>query len=149
MKPIRTWILIANSAHGRVVQNDGPGHGLSEVKGLDFNRDHAPVSASVADKQGRSFDSHGTGRHAMEPATSPERIDERKFVADIAEVLENKRQEDAYDRLILIASPRTLGDIRAALSDHVAKLVYSEIAKDLTHISVHDLPDHINEFLAV
>lgn len=149
MKPIITWILIANGANARVIENDGPGHGLKEVSGFDLNRDHAPIRETADDRQGRSFDSHGSGRHAMEPSTPIDRIDDLKFVAELAEMLDNALKNNAYDRLILIAAPRTLGDIRGAISDHVAKLVYAEVAKDLTHVSVHDLSGHVNEYLAV
>ncbi len=149
MKPIRTWILIANGAKAHIVLNDGPGNGIKAVKGLGFKREHPPVREIMSDQQGRTFDSQGAGRHAMEPANSPERIEEQKFIESIAVLLDSKFGEEAYDRLVIIAAPKTLGDIRAVLSEKVRKIIYAEVPKDLTNLPLPKLPEHLGDFLAV
>lgn len=149
MKPVRTWILIANGAHAHIVLNDGPGHGVKGLKGLEFARGRIADTDKTPDRQGRTFDSHGTGRHAKEPANHPERLDERKFIQEIVNLLDVKLGENAFDRLIIIASPTTLGDIRDMLTAALTKRLYAEIPKDLTHLSLMELPAHLEEFLAV
>ena len=33
MKPTRTWVLIADGARARILENDGPNHGLTAIEG--------------------------------------------------------------------------------------------------------------------
>jgi protein required for attachment to host cells len=51
--------------------------------------------------------------------------------------------------VVLIAPPQALGDLRACLSKGVQAKVSAELAKDLTHLAVHELPDRVGAVLAV
>ena len=64
-------------------------------------------------------------------------------------MLDQRRTEKAYDRLILVAPPTALGDLRDALSDPVRSLVRAELHKDLTKTPVAELPEHLAAVLAV
>ena len=52
-------------------------------------------------------------------------------------------------RLILVAPPQALGDLRAALPADVSDLVSGELHKDLTHATIHDITEHLGDVLAV
>lgn len=149
MKPTRTWILIANGAQAYILLNDGPGHGVKPLNEFAFKAPHISNQEINADRPGRSFDSHGEGRHAMEPATDPQRNETRKFAAMLVGVLEEQHKKQAYDRLILVAAPATLGDLRDKLPQALKTIVSGEIAKDLTHIPIHEIEPHLTGFLAV
>ena len=49
-------------------------------------------------------------------------------------MLDKRLSEKAYDRLVIVAPPKALGDLRAALSAHVRPLIYAELDKDLVKI---------------
>jgi len=148
MKPVRTWILIADGARARVVLNDGPGHGLRDIDALQFEADTPPARDIMADRPGRTFDSGGDGRHAMEPASDPARARKRAFLDEVASVIDAKLSRKAFDRLIVVAPPAALGDLRASLSAQVKKTVTAEIDKDLTKIKTRDLDSHLKDVLA-
>ena len=59
MKPTRTWVLIADGARARILENDGPNHGLTAIEGLEFQGDHSATHDLVPDREGRSFSSRG------------------------------------------------------------------------------------------
>jgi protein required for attachment to host cells len=147
MKPTTTWIVIADGARARVMQNEGPGKGVQAVQGLVFKGDHSPSIEVVADKPGRAFDSVGHGRHAMEPSLDAHDELKVKFVKQIAGALEG--QVDAYSRLILVAPPQALGLLRKALPAAVAGKVTGELGKDLTHLPNSELPPHLDNLLAL
>lgn len=149
MKPTTTWILIADGAHARIFSNSGPGKGIAAVKGGFMEGDHRPDDELVSDSLGRSFESSGNMRHAIAPRTDPHRELKRTFAGQLAEMLDQRLAEKAYDRLVIIAPPSALGDLRAALSEHVKPLVYAELNKDLVKTPTVELPQHLAEVLAV
>ncbi len=149
MKPTTTWILIADGARARIFANLGPGKGIETVDGGEFGADHRPDRDIVSDKPGRSFESVGDTRHAYEPRHDPHRELKRAFSEELAAMLDEKLAAKAYDRVILVAPPAMLGDLRAALSAHVKGAVYAELDKDLTKTPVAELPQHLGAVLAV
>ena len=148
MKPIVTWVLIANGAQARVLENTGPGKGLNSVSGLSFSQEPLLAQDIVSDKEGRSFSSVGHGRSAYEPKTDPVEHREAEFLKSVAEALEKKHREGAFDRLVVAAAPIALGDIRKSLCDGVKKTVLAEVAKDLTNTPTPQLARHFDGIFA-
>ena len=149
MKATVTWVLIADGAQARVFGHTGPLKGLVPVEGLSFSEEHLRNQDIVSDRPGRAFASAGHGRSAMEPETDPSQHREAEFTRQMAGMLEQKRRDGAYDRLVIAAAPTALGDIRPKLSDAVRKTVVAELPKDLTGIPLHQLADHFSDVLAV
>lgn len=147
MKPTTTWIVIADGARARVMQNDGPGKGVVAVQDMVFEGDHSASFDIMADRPGRAFDSVGHARHAMDPSSDPHDQLKAQFVKQIASALE--RRVDAYNRLILVAPPQALGLLRKSLSALVARKVTGELGKDLTHLPNAELSPHLGNLLAL
>ncbi len=144
MKPNKTWILIANSREAYIMENTGPGHGLQRLKGKTWSWEPSP---DPSHEQGRSFDSHGHGRHKMEPRHGGG--DEADFSKELLEDLLEDCRKKKFDRLILCAPPTMLGALRKEIPDELTALVSSEMDKDLVPIPVKDLPAHFEDVLAV
>jgi len=145
MKPIKTWILIADSSRAHIVEHRGPGRGLHPVANRSWS---APKPGEFEDDPGRSFSSAGAMRHKMEPHQgNVERGDAfaRALFTDLAK-LKRARQ---FDRLILCAPPAMLGSLRKHLPDQLTSDVTAEVAKDLVQISPAKLPGHLAHVLAV
>jgi len=149
MKPTTTWILIADAARAQIYANHGPGKGIEAVEGAEFDADHRPTRDILSDRPGRTYESAGVSRHAISPHHDPHRELKREFAARLAAVLDQRLAEKVYDRVILVAPPATLGDLREALSRHVRAVLYAEIDKDLTKTPVTELPAHLGAVLAV
>lgn len=142
-KKITTWILVADGARARILANEGPGKGLSDAFQRDFVGTNELMREMVSDKPGRTQGSADASRHAFQPQTEWHRFDKQQFAKRMAEILEKAAVAKAYDRLVLVAPPQALGDLRAELGRHAKKKVTGEIDKDLTHVAVHDLPGHL------
>ena len=149
MRKIKTWVLIADGAHARIVVNEGPGRGINREPVREFEGPNLPAREIMADKPGRTFDSAGYGRHAKELPTDPKEHEQHVFHRTIARFLEEEANRGAYDRLVIVAPPRALGDLRAVLPPAVRAKVTGELNKDLTKVPVHDLPDHLGTVMAV
>lgn len=149
MKPTTTWILIADGARARIFANLGPGKGIAPVEGGVLKSDHAPSRELASDRPGRTFESADVTRHAIDPAQDPHRELKRAFAVRLATFIEEHLAENAFDRLVLVAPPVTLGDLRAALSNPVKQRVSAELDNDLTNTPVEELPKHLATVMAV
>jgi protein required for attachment to host cells len=148
MKATRTWILIADGARARILQNSGPGKGLHAVAGAVFEGDHAATHDIMSDRTGRTFSSTGPARSGIEAHSDPHRELKRTFAHRLADALADGWHKGAYDRLIIVAAPSALGDLRAALAKEVSAKVTAEVAKDLTKMPDTAVAEHLKEFLA-
>ncbi len=148
MERTRTWVLIADGARARVLQNDGPGHRLRAVEGLVFHGDHSATHDLVSDREGRSYSSHGTGRSAIQSHSDPHRELKKKFAHQLADMLARGLERHAYDRLIIVAPPVALGDLRTAITDHVRAKVVGEVPHDLTKTPNGEVVEHLKSVLA-
>ena len=150
MRPIVTWILIADAARARVMAHRGPGKGLKPVPKRAFEHELRDNQSIMADREGRSFAPNGGGRRsAMARPADPARLAKQAFATTLAAMLEKDHRTGAFDRLIIVAPPRMLGDLRAALNADVSGVVYGENDKDLTHVAERDLGRHLEGVLAV
>ncbi len=94
-----------------------------------------PARDIVTDKPGRGFRSAGSAaRHAFEPPHDVQKMQKHAFVRRLADVLDSDRADGAFERLVLVAPPRTLGELRSLLSPRVSEAVACEVAKDLTTV---------------
>lgn len=141
-----TWVLVSDGARAQFYVSDG--HSLAPA--LDHTlaaptRSHAREAES--DRPGRSFDSAGQGRHAMEPPTDWKTHEKDALARAVAEELRHAANRRDFDRLVVVASPEMLGDLRDCFDKVVAQRVVAEIAKDLTHLDARELPSHLGDAL--
>jgi len=138
-----TWILVAHRAGARLFESGGPGMGLRRIEEILHPEGRLENKALGSDKPGRSFDSHGVGRHALGKEHDEAETVAQAFAHKLAAHLDNARAKNAYTKLVLVAEPRFLGMLHAALPAHTAALVSAKVEKDLGHVSDHDLPAHL------
>ncbi len=140
-----TWFVVADGAKARILARRGTTGVLESASNLCFAEAEArvPTREVGADRPGRVHESADVTRHAMAPRVDWHRFAKERFARDVAGALERAAGEKLYDALVLVAPPRTLGDLRQALGKHAGARVTREIGKDLTNISDHDLPAHL------
>ena len=147
MKKIRNWILVADGQRAQIYHSEGWGHGLHPVGNTHFEG-KAPASRKLGtDKPGRVY-SHAKGRaSAVGESDSLHRAAKERFVKSIASLVDKASHEDAFDRLVVIAPPEALGEIRATLSDQAKKKIVHELHKDLTHLPLSELQKQLGELI--
>jgi len=139
-----TWILVADATKAAVYGNDGPGCGIYRALEQDFALDlPSKVGDIVSDQQGRVVNTGGIGHHAVGPRSDPRRHLEAEFLRSVATVLEDAAIAKMYDRLVLAAGPKALGDLRKHLGAHATALLTKELAKDLVHLPEQELAEHL------
>ena len=138
------WVLVADGAGARILEVHGTERRLELVRTEAHAKGRRAARDLGTDQPGRSFDSAGQGgRHAMEPDTDPKRVERQKFVRHLAEELAAEVAGDRLAGFYLVAEPRLLGELRAALPHQAAGRVRGEIAKDLANLTLPQLTDRL------
>ncbi|MEC9344440.1 MAG: host attachment protein, partial [Pseudomonadota bacterium] len=116
MKESRTLIVIADGAHARFFVHEGPGKGLRHLPKQEMKSDTPAGRDLMADRPGRTFASGSEGRSAMEPKSDPRDLVEKEFARTVAERIDTLMAKGTAGRLIIAADPRSLGELRKAVS---------------------------------
>lgn len=99
---------------------------------------------------------HSGGAHEMQGGSVTHGYDvgsERRHHADgiflhkLSEWLDVAEREKAYDRLVLVAAPRTLGDIRKVMSKNVHTRIAAEVDKELTEMPEVEIKKHLADIV--
>lgn len=83
----------------------------------------------------------------MESPSDPKREAKSHFAQSISDRLTDELSENKFDRLIVIAPPVMLGDLRKKFSKKLRSSIIGEVHKDLTHLHSDDILAHIEDFL--
>ena len=82
-------------------------------------------------------------RSAIEPRRDLHEAAKEDFVKLVADQLDEEHGRGQFDRLVLIAPPRVLTELKDKLSEPMAKIVARDLQKDLTKVPDHDLTEHL------
>jgi protein required for attachment to host cells len=97
------------------------------------------------DKPGRTFDSFGSGRHAIEPHTDIKDVERQHFAHEISHFLCESVNCDQYDELILIAPHKMLNFLFEALDKKTQLKVSHKVHKNITEFHPHDLRKYLSD----
>ncbi|WP_420848022.1 host attachment protein [Nitratireductor luteus] len=140
MKKPRTWILVADGAKARIVRKLACDTEIGErLDDLIYEVEHKPLRQIMSDRPGRSFESCGARRSAIEYHSDPVRDRQVRFALMLSEHLQDRHTAGQFDRLAIVAEPRMLGILRQLLPQTLKELVVSEIGKDLTKLPADKL----------
>jgi protein required for attachment to host cells len=81
--------------------------------------------------------------HATGGERRPRKIQAQRFARRIATELGKAGRAKRFDRLVLMAAPSFLGQLRAALPAAMRKLVVAEVNRDLVHQTVAEVRSHL------
>ena len=86
----------------------------------------------LSDRGGRSFDSHGQGRHTMGgDRDAPQQHSAKAFAKDIAQVIAAGFHRGTCRGYAVIAAPRFLGLLRQEFATAVKDAPYATVAKEV------------------
>lgn len=148
MKKTVSWIVVADHQHARAYAHDGAGQGIKPVEGWEFATHLQRTHDMVSDRPGRK---PGVGGNpvAVPQHSDPNREAGRRFMKDIAGAIAKAAQDKVFDRLVLVAPPRALGELRQALPAAVHKMVIAELDEDLTKETLPALAARLGKVLPV
>jgi protein required for attachment to host cells len=136
------WVVVCDGKKALILENVGdwkfPNLQTREV----FEQKNPPTHEQGTDAPGRSIQSVGTARSAMEQTDWHEKA-EKDFLQDLAGRLDAAIGAGDMSSLIMVAPPRALGIIRQAYSAPVRGALRGEVDKDFVKMPVHEIEQHL------
>ncbi|MFN3389722.1 MAG: host attachment family protein [Allosphingosinicella sp.] len=130
--PHKSFVVVADGKKMLFFRNEGDAEFLKLEVERKREQDNPPDRVQGRDEPGRTFDSSGgAGRSAYEE-TDFHQLEEDRFAHETAELLKKRALRNEFESLIIVAPPRTLGELRKHYHKEVEKRLAGEIAKDLT-----------------
>jgi len=146
--PMKTWVVVAQrdgarvyewaSHHVPLVLREVLRHPEGRLKDVEID----------SDGPGAKFDSvaHGGGSAARKEVGPTEHLAD-VFAAEVARHIEAGRVAHVFERLVLVSGPRFLGRMRAALGDSLRGVEVREVHRNLGHVDVESLQQHLEHDL--
>jgi protein required for attachment to host cells len=143
MRPALIWILVADGQKARFLASEKRNEDLAPAL-PDMIVPNPPTREQGTERPGRVHESVGARRSAYEPPTDMHRQAKRDFAKSIAETLLEKTREGAFDKLIVVAPPEMLGDLRSALAPETKARLIGERAKDYTELTPREIKEQLS-----
>jgi protein required for attachment to host cells len=136
------WALVADAQHLRILERRGRDSWVELPETLHPKANPAS-HLHGSERPGRVHESVGMARHAMEPRLDPHRAAEADFARHAAAMLEHAAETGRYGRLLIVAPPVFLGDLRKALGDETRRRLQGSLDKDLAQACLASIIRHV------
>ncbi|MCO4847861.1 MAG: host attachment protein [Yoonia sp.] len=131
------WVIVADGEKYLVLQNHG------DEKFIDLRViakeviDNPAARDLSSDRPGRMPDD-GHGYSALQE-TDWHVVEKQRFSKELGAKLVGWAAHDRFQKLVVIADPKTLGDLRGAYCDTIQKKLVAEIDKDCTNMPIDQI----------
>ncbi|MCD1616466.1 host attachment family protein [Salipiger marinus] len=141
-----TWVLVADGEKALFLRND------LDAENPDLNvvrieqQENPSDREQSANRPGRVAD-NGPGQKSALDDTDWHQLAKDRFADDLADILYKQAHKGAFDRIVLVAPPATLGELRSKLHKEVQDKVVAEIDKTLTNHPIDKIERLLHEAL--
>ena len=133
-----TWVLVADGEKALFLVNEGDAeYPVLRVR-REEEQDNPPTREQAANRPGRQHESVGPGRSAYED-TDWHRLAKDRFADHLAEMLYERAHKNRFERIVLVAAPKVLAELRDKMHKEVAARVVGEVPKTLTNHPVDEI----------
>jgi protein required for attachment to host cells len=137
--PHDAWVLVGDGRRALVFQNEGSPDKPKLVVQKVFEAPANPATSEQgSDRPGRVVSSGDSSRRSAVEPTDWHEIAEARFAREVAALLAEAARAGRFDKLAVVAPPKTLAELREEFDDQVKKRVIGEIDKTLTK---HPVPE--------
>lgn len=136
--PTNALVLVGDGKRALFLRNRGTPRHIELITEREMTQDNPPNREQGTDRPGRYPGADGVSRSAFEQTDWHQQA-EKRFAAEIADTLYQMAHKQRFEDLVLIAPPKLLGDLRAALHSEVTERIVAEVPKDLTPTPVPEI----------
>jgi len=146
-----TWVLVADGEKALFLENVTDDEDPNLRVWREEEHPNPPDRDQSANRPGRNKDSgidsrgapggrdNSPGQRSAFEETDWHLLEKHRFAEELAETLYKYAHRNAFQRIVLVASPKVLGDLRAKLHPEVADKVVAEVPKTLTNHPVTEI----------
>ncbi|WP_226621357.1 host attachment protein [Alloyangia pacifica] len=142
-----TWVLVADGEKALFLRND------VDEQDPDLNVVRIETQENPSDREqsanrpGRMHDG-GPGQKSAVEDTDWHELAKERFADELAEILYKQAHKGRFERIVLVAPPATLGELRGKLHKEVADKVVAELDKTLTNHPLDKIEKLLRDELA-
>ncbi|MDF1727119.1 MAG: host attachment family protein [Sulfitobacter sp.] len=133
-----TWVLIADGEKALFLENLTDGENPHFEVFREEEQENPPNREQAANRRGRFNDGPSVHRSAVAD-TDWHQLAKDRFAEELAEILYKQAHKGRFDEIVLVAPPKTLGELRDEIHQEVASKVVGEIPKTLTNHPVEEI----------
>jgi protein required for attachment to host cells len=125
------WVVVADGEKALFLRNEGDAKYPNLQVMRELSEENPPTREQGTDRPGRYHDGPSAHRSAVEE-TDWHRVAKERFAEEIAQRLYKWAHRGDFERLVIVAPPLVLGEMRQKLHKEVTDRVEAEISKTLT-----------------
>ena len=132
--PHDAMVVVADGRKMLLFRNEGDER-FPKLEVVEHEEKSVPAREDFATDEPGTMRDYGAGmnqRSGMEE-TDFHQLEEDRFAADTAEMLRKRALRNEFTKLIVVAPPRALGELRKHYHKEVEARIIGEIAKDLAN----------------
>ena len=137
------WIVVADSASGHVYRSDERIERMTPALTL-HDRELHPDAAHLGPR-GATQSAPGGAHSRFERHTDPQDALRATFARQVAKLVDQAGTDRAFERLVISAPPKFLGDLREALGPQSAARLVCSIPHDYATTHLDELPGLIRK----
>ena len=134
----KSVVVVADGRKMLFLRNEGDEVHLNLVVERAVEQDNPSDGAQKTDHAGRSSSSVGGGQNSMQEVDFHQ-LEENRFAAETADLLKRRALKNDFESLIIVAPPRTLGELRKHYHKEVSQRLTGELDKDLTGHPIYQI----------
>ena len=132
-----TVVLVADGRKMLFLRNEGDAAYPNLTVETAEEHPNPSTGDQATDRAGQASSPRGGAQSSVEP-TDFHQLEEDRFAAEVADLLKRRALAHKFDHLVVVAPPRTLGELRKHYHKEVSDKLVGELGKDLTG---HTIPD--------
>ena len=140
-------IVVADSARARIFTADSAHSPLNEIETMAHPEGRMHEQDMVSDMPGKDSGKGGGGDHAFQEKIEPKEEEMIEFAKRLADYLDETCKANKLNKLLLVAAPAFLGELRTHLSKETSEKIVFELDKNLAQYSIEDIRQHLSKFL--
>ena len=136
--PNHALVLVTDGRKTLFFRNHGDVNQIDLRTEAHDEREDSKDSEMKTDAPGANQQSGGYGRSTYEE-TDFHQLEEDRWAKSAAEDVNKRALSNDFDALVIVAPPKTLGELRKALHKEASRRVVCEISKEMTGHPVKDI----------
>ncbi len=136
--PHNSVVLVADGRKMLFLRNEGDNMSPNLVVEKAQEQINPATRDQATDAAGRASSPRGGVQSSVEP-TDFHQLEEDRFAAEAADFLKVRALKNDYESLIIVAPPKTLGELRKHYHKEVSSRLAGELDKDLTGHPIADI----------
>lgn len=132
------WVVVADGEKALFLRNEGDRMNPNLEVFREVVESNPATHEQGTDRPGRMSDGAGPHKSAVQE-TDWHRIEKERFAKELAERLYKSAHRGDFERLVIVAPPLVLGEMRKEFHKSVSDRIVGEVPKTLTNHTIGDI----------